>query len=125
MWGIAQAHNMSVQQLESLNPHIKDPDLIFPGQQINLGGSGSTGGTAAGSGSSAATATDSSVVFPKTSSYQATGSSSQAEEASAAKLGGWANGTGDVPPDPAKNVIEAVSKTETNPLKINDKTQTT
>jgi LysM repeat protein len=35
--GIAASHGMSLQQLESLNPQIKHPDMIFPGQNVNLG----------------------------------------------------------------------------------------
>jgi LysM repeat protein len=35
--GIAAAHGMSVGQLESLNPQIKNPNMIFPGQSVNLG----------------------------------------------------------------------------------------
>lgn len=38
MWGIAKAHGISLQQLEAMNPQIKDPSLILPGQQVNLGG---------------------------------------------------------------------------------------
>jgi LysM repeat protein len=35
--GIAASHGMSVGQLQSLNPQIKNPDMIFPGQSVNLG----------------------------------------------------------------------------------------
>lgn len=42
MWAIAQANGMSLQQLTALNPQIKNPRLIFPGQKINLGGGIST-----------------------------------------------------------------------------------
>jgi len=38
MGGIAQNNNIPLSQLEALNPQIKDPDLIFPGQSINLAG---------------------------------------------------------------------------------------
>jgi LysM repeat protein len=47
MWDIAQRHGMSLGQLEALNPQIKDPSLIFPGQTVNLGQSAPTGGVAA------------------------------------------------------------------------------
>jgi spore coat assembly protein SafA len=40
MWDIAREHGISLSRLEALNPQIKNPDLIFPGQKINLGGSG-------------------------------------------------------------------------------------
>jgi LysM repeat protein len=38
MTEIAQNNNIPLSQLEALNPQIEDPDLIFPGQSINLGG---------------------------------------------------------------------------------------
>jgi LysM repeat protein len=38
--GIAAANGMSTSQIEALNPQIKDPDLIHPGQIVNLGSSG-------------------------------------------------------------------------------------
>lgn len=42
---IANANGMSVQELMALNPSIKDPNLIYPGQKITVRGSGSTGST--------------------------------------------------------------------------------
>ncbi len=33
---IAQNNNIPLSRLEALNPQINDPDLIFPGQSINL-----------------------------------------------------------------------------------------
>ena len=36
--GIAAAHGISLSELESLNPEIKNPDLIYPHQVIHLGG---------------------------------------------------------------------------------------
>lgn len=53
--GIAAANNMSLAQIIALNPSTKsDPNLIFPGERINLGGDmpshssyGITGGTLA------------------------------------------------------------------------------
>ena len=33
---IAKIHNLSLQDVLSLNPQIFNPDLIFPGQQINV-----------------------------------------------------------------------------------------
>lgn len=44
MWNIAQQHGMSLSQLEALNPQIKDPGMIFPGQTVNVGGSTSESG---------------------------------------------------------------------------------
>lgn len=49
---IAAAHGMSVGRLEQLNPQIKNPDMIFPGQSIKLGdSSNNTGGFPSGNGS--------------------------------------------------------------------------
>lgn len=36
LWGIAQAHHMSLSSLEAANPQIKNPNLIYPGQKITL-----------------------------------------------------------------------------------------
>src|SRR3546814_11098657 len=41
--GIAEANNMSLDALISANPKISNPNLIYPGQSINLSGTG--GGT--------------------------------------------------------------------------------
>ncbi len=49
--GIAASHGISLARLESLNPQIKNPDLIFPGQSVNLGGASGTVSPAASSGS--------------------------------------------------------------------------
>lgn len=38
MWGIAQNNNIPLSQLEAINPQINDPNLIFPGQSINITG---------------------------------------------------------------------------------------
>ena len=85
-----------------IRDRIKDPNLIFPGQKVNLG---SVGGASAG--------------FPTTSSYQATGSgAAQAETAAKTRLSGW-GGPGNVPSDPIKGIMEAAAKPETDPLKIN------
>jgi LysM repeat protein len=55
MWGIAQNNNIPLSQLEALNPQIKDPDLIFPSQSINLaGGTGSISGVGGSQSSQAA-----------------------------------------------------------------------
>jgi spore coat assembly protein SafA len=42
---IAQRNNVSLNSVIKANPQIKNPDLIFPGQQINMpgGGAGKTG----------------------------------------------------------------------------------
>lgn len=36
MWKIAQKHGMTLQELVALNPQIKNINLIFPGQKINV-----------------------------------------------------------------------------------------
>ncbi len=36
MWKIAAKHNMTLEQLIALNPQIKNPGMIFIGQQVNL-----------------------------------------------------------------------------------------
>lgn len=46
LWDIARAHGVSLSALEKANPQIANPDLIFPGQHINLPGGGSAGGSA-------------------------------------------------------------------------------
>lgn len=47
LWKIAQAHGVSLSALIAANPQIKNPDLIYPGDQINIpagGASGAAGG---------------------------------------------------------------------------------
>lgn len=36
LWAIARANGVPLQQLIEANPHIQNPDLIFPGQRINI-----------------------------------------------------------------------------------------
>ena len=36
LWAIAQRHGISLQELIAANPQIANPDLIYPGQQINI-----------------------------------------------------------------------------------------
>jgi lysozyme len=36
--GIAASHGLTLQQIEQLNPQIKNPNTIYPGQVIHLGG---------------------------------------------------------------------------------------
>jgi LysM repeat protein len=45
LYDIAMANGMSLSQIEALNPQIKDFDLIYPGQKINMGGAGPSGGS--------------------------------------------------------------------------------
>jgi LysM repeat protein len=109
MWDIAQKHNMTLEQLTALNPQIEHPELILPGQQLNLG-----------NGEPAAVAsTDGAASFPTTSSYDSTTTQAQTAEAHKVSLGGWSDGTGSVPHDPTHG-IAAVAQANTDPLKIND-----
>ncbi|HEY5442492.1 MAG TPA: LysM domain-containing protein, partial [Candidatus Saccharimonadales bacterium] len=122
MWGIAQSNGMPLSKLEALNPQIKNPELITPGQQLNLGGTpaaASTPAAGATDGSDGSAVTQSSAVFPRSSSYQTPGAASQTETSADAKPSGWANGSSSVPSDPAKGVIEVVTNPTTDPLKIN------
>ncbi len=46
LWAIARRHGVSLQELIAANPQIANPDLIYPGDQINLpGGSPASHGT--------------------------------------------------------------------------------
>ena len=40
LWDIARAHGVSLQSLIAANPQIANPDLIYPGQKINIPGGG-------------------------------------------------------------------------------------
>lgn len=45
LWDIAQRNGIDLKDLIAANPQIKNPDLIFPGQMINMpGAKGSLGG---------------------------------------------------------------------------------
>jgi len=45
---IAAAHGVSLQSLIAANPQITNPNLIYPGQSINIPGGGTTGGVGGG-----------------------------------------------------------------------------
>lgn len=36
LWGIAQKYGLSLQRIEQLNPQIKNPNLIYPGQKVRI-----------------------------------------------------------------------------------------
>jgi LysM repeat protein len=109
MSGIAAAHGMSLTQLESLNPAIKNPDFILPGQQISLG-------TAA---APAATADGCAAAFPTTSTYQNAGVVPAVDtNPNPQGLGGWSDGTGTVAKDPTQGIVAAAPAVQTDPLKI-------
>lgn len=42
LWDIARAHGVSLAELEAANPQIRNPDLIYPGQHVNLPAAGTT-----------------------------------------------------------------------------------
>jgi LysM repeat protein len=111
MWGIAEAHGMTLSQLEALNPQVSNPSMIYPNQQINLGG-----GSAAAASSS--TATTDSFNFPQSSTYQGSQSDVHTTSSLTSQEGG--STTGNESHDPTQNMIEAATKTNTDPLKIND-----
>ncbi|MFN7132752.1 MAG: SafA/ExsA family spore coat assembly protein [Myxococcales bacterium] len=43
LWKIARQHGVSLNSVIAANPQIKNPDLIYPGQTVNVPGAGSTG----------------------------------------------------------------------------------
>jgi LysM repeat protein len=108
MWDIAQRNHMSLQDLEALNPQIEHPELILPGQQINLG-----------NGEAVIPPSDPGTAFPTTSSYDSTSTQPQTAEAHKVSMSGWSDGTGSVPHDPTHG-IAAVAQVQTDPLKIHD-----
>lgn len=58
LWNIAKAHGTSLQALEAANPQISNPDLIFPGQHINIPGGSGTGGVSGNPGPGGGNAAD-------------------------------------------------------------------
>jgi spore coat assembly protein SafA len=107
MWDIAQANHMSLDDLKALNPQIKNPNMIYPGDQINLGGTdaGATGADAGGA-------------FPTTSSYENTEDETTSEEPD--EVVGWGGNGANVAPDPASTAFKLSAATSnTDPLKIN------
>ena len=113
MWDIAQAHHMTLEQLEALNPQVQNPELIMPGQQLNLGN-----GEAVVPASVASS--DSAVPFPETSTYSdSTTTKPQDAEPHKVGVGGWTDGTNSIPNDPTHG-IASVAQTNTDPLKIDE-----
>lgn len=43
MWKIARSYGVSLEELIKANPHIKNPDLIYPGDKLYIPGSNSKG----------------------------------------------------------------------------------
>jgi hypothetical protein len=121
-WRLESANGWPHGTLERLNPGVNPHDLQI-GSTIQVPSSQASTGIAPAppTTSMTPTATSASVEFPKTSSYPG---AHEVETAVRQELAGWADGTGNAAPDPAKNIIEAATKTETDPLKINtDKSQ--
>jgi LysM repeat protein len=106
MWDIAQRNATTLGELVAKNPHIENPDLIHPGDKINLGASDA----------GAAIVDD----FPTTSSYPPVeGQGAASGDSQKGKNEGWVSGTSST--DPANNAIMVVEQPDTDPLKINDK----
>ena len=36
MWKIAVKYEVGLSEIKAANPHIKNPDLIYPGQTLNI-----------------------------------------------------------------------------------------
>jgi LysM repeat protein len=118
--GIAAAHGMPLASLEQLNPQIKNPDMIFSGQTINLDGPDKAPMQSVGTGGIAA-APDAG--FPQSSTYPPPDSNTDKALGGklknlSNKLKGW--GMGNVSPDPAQNTVYVSSERNTNPLNIKD-----
>lgn len=105
MWDIARENSMDLGELIALNPHIDNPNLIHPGEKINLGAA--SAGAAAGA------------AFPVSSSYDKWSSNSGGQAAAVGSNEGW--GTDAVPKDPATSPMQAMAQPNTDPLKIDDK----
>jgi LysM repeat protein len=120
---IAAAHSVELSQLEALNPDITDPNLILPGQQINLGDA-STSSIQVATAAPASVAPGVDPSFPTTSSYDA--NAAEAGRAAAEKVPGWVGTAADTVKDPVDQVIQAAaasSQAQTDPLKIDDNKQ--
>lgn len=112
--GIAHANGLSLNEIEKLNPHIKNPNLIHPGEKINLGGyatpleSGSSMNPLAGA--------------PTNSTYPPVENKnvSIAESMDANKLGGFTGDAGNLATDPTNKIFAPVRDVDTNPTKIHD-----
>ena len=53
LWAIARDHGISLAALEAANPHIANPNLIFPGQQVHIPSGGSLSNAEAAGGTTA------------------------------------------------------------------------
>jgi LysM repeat protein len=144
--GIAASNGLSTSQIEALNPQIKDPDLIFPGEQVNLGAAGTSAASDSSQtnpdegplmrpspasvpsnvGSSSDTASGGGAIgFPEKSSYPFGTIGAEAEKAlgetsANSQAAGWVTGSESEATDIAKQVFEADNHPNTDPLKINE-----
>jgi len=48
LWGISKSHGVNLNDVIKANPQIKNPDLIYPGQSVNIPGSGHKTGSFSG-----------------------------------------------------------------------------
>ncbi len=119
--GIAQQNGVSLADLHALNPQIADPNLIFPGQAINLGSQDANAAPAAGGIAPPETAPG----FPTSSTYPPAdeegiqGQSVGKLRGFGQRLRGWGAG-GNMASDPARNAMYISSERNTNPLDIKD-----
>lgn len=119
---IAEMRGMSLSQLEALNPQITHPNLIYPGQAINVSSGGDPSPqSAVGYGTAPAGG------FPTTSTYPPVDDSNKETEMQVAgklqslknRFKGW--GTSSTPSDPAQKSMYLSDNRNTNPLDIKDK----
>jgi hypothetical protein len=101
--GIAAQHNIDYQHLLSLNPQIKNPNLIHPGEPVHL-----DGGLMAEESP-----------MPTNHTYPPNDHASPTGGAHApAKLGGLDNGMGNLPANPEHGIVAVDTSHDTNPLRI-------
>jgi LysM repeat protein len=111
--GIAAANGIPLADLEALNPQIDNPNLIHPGEQINLGDSRDA----------PASAENSDTVLPTTSTYASSDATNQhqLDDGTVEKISGWVGAASEVADDPVKGIIDTVANhIQTDPTKIDD-----
>jgi len=111
--GIAAAHNMTVEQIKSLNPKLQAQSGVYPGQLLKLAEQAPLATAAAPAAPPAPT------IGPLQSSYTMA-NAHELEAAIHKELNGWVSTVTNPSTDPAKNLIEAAQKpkTDTDPLKV-------
>jgi hypothetical protein len=118
---IADKHGISLSQIEALNPQLKDPNLIYAGQVVNVGDASKA---AASSAIGAAPVSQDS--FPTSSTYPTTGQSNATTASSVTPQAkhGW-GGDPATSPDPAQTATYVDAHQNTDPLQIKDRKSTT